>query len=85
MTVDPAGRPPEIREVAVMLPPEDIFYVSWTLDAYEGIGFMRTDDPQGGRATIFCPEEALGEVFSLLDALSREGVALEYRLTETRT
>lgn len=54
-----------------------IFYISWTVDAYEGIGFVRTDSPQEGLISLFCPACSRNEVDSLLHAFHAEGIPIK--------
>ena len=59
---------------------EQICYLSWTVDAYEGLGFLRTDDAGdagGGRVSLLFTSDYRGEVEALLDALIAEGMHIE--------
>jgi len=81
------GRPafsefPDMVCISIRLPREWIFSLSWTVDAYEGIGFVRTDDALKRTVSLFCPTEQEGEVLALLEALRKEGIPLE--VTERR-
>ncbi|MDR3255516.1 MAG: DUF4911 domain-containing protein [Synergistaceae bacterium] len=70
-----AGKP-ELFRYELKAPKEDICYMSWTIDAYEGMGFLRTDDPSGLVSILF----ASGwreEVERLLSAFESEGIAIE--------
>lgn len=87
MTAVDSDRPslsdfPDMVRFRLLLPRESIFFVSWTVDAYEGIGFVRTDDAIAGEVSLFCPVEQEEEAQSLLEALRREGVCL--RIVERR-
>lgn len=73
---------PDMVRISIRLPREWIFSLSWTVDAYEGIGFVRTDDALKGTVSLFCPTEQEGEVLALLEALRKEGIPLE--VTERR-
>lgn len=56
--------------------PHDICYLSWTINAYEGIGFLTTDDPAKGLVSVYSPlgnEDIMREV---IDSLSEEGTDL---------
>ena len=35
---------PEITAARFIVPQKDIYYISWIIDAAEGIGFLQTDD-----------------------------------------
>ncbi len=71
----------EISRRVLRVPRERIWYLSWTLDSYEGIGFLRTDDAAQGIVSVLCPPEQAAELDRLLEALSGEGFPLE-RLEE---
>jgi hypothetical protein len=58
---------------------ESICYMSWTIDAYEGVGFLRTDDPGSGLVSILFPSDWRDEIERVVDALESEGVVLERR------
>ena len=60
----------------IVVPKEHICYVSWTIDAYDGLGFLRTDDPGEGRVSIFIPSCRRDELECLLDAFEAEGIKL---------
>ena len=65
---------PDIEALHFTVPQKDIYYISWIIDAAEGIGFLQTDDPRLGRITIFSPEEQKKHVYSLVSALRTEGI-----------
>ncbi|MDR1515858.1 MAG: DUF4911 domain-containing protein [Synergistaceae bacterium] len=60
----------------IIAPKESICYMSWTLDAYDGLGFLRTDDPEKGQVSILFPSCRLEELEGLLCAFESEGIAL---------
>ena len=62
---------------ALAVPKEEIYYVSWTVDAYEGLGFMRTDDASKGLVSLLFPSGNRSEVEALLLALEAEGLEIE--------
>jgi hypothetical protein len=61
---------------SVVVPRESINYISWTIDAYEGVGFLRTDDAASGRVSILTSSDCLDELESLLDAFESEGIKI---------
>ncbi len=67
---------PEIDEHHLIVPQKDIYYISWIIDAAEGIGFLRTDDAKAGKITIFTPKELTCDLNSLIDALRAEGLEI---------
>jgi hypothetical protein len=60
----------------IAAPKASICYMSWVLDAYDGIGFLRTDDPGKGLLSILFPSCRRDEVECLLRAFESEGIAL---------
>lgn len=66
----------DIEELHFTVPQKDIYYISWIIDAAEGIGFLQTDDPKTGSITIFSPEEQKKHIYSLLAALRAEGIKI---------
>lgn len=63
-----------LAKVHITLPCNDIFYVSWNLDACDGLGFMQTDDAKNGKATIFTPLNLLDDIKGFIDGLKAEGM-----------
>ena len=68
---------PEICEVRLTVPQKDIYYISWIIDAAEGLGFLRTDDAKAGRVTIYTPKELYGDLMGLVGALRAEGLEIQ--------
>lgn len=68
---------PEIAALHFTVPHKDIYYISWIIDAAEGIGFLQTDDAKAGKITIFSPNEQQRYLLELLAALRAEGVDIE--------
>lgn len=67
---------PEIKALHYTVPQKDIYYISWIIDAAEGIGFLQTDDARTGSITIFTTNTQLEYVLSLMDALRHEGLEI---------
>lgn len=67
---------PELLEVHLTVPQKDIYYISWIIDAAEGIGFLRTDDARAGKITIFTPRELYCEIAELIESLRGEGLEI---------
>lgn len=61
---------------SLVVPQKDIFYISWTVDAYEGLGFLRTDDAKTGAVSLLYPSCQKSAVESLLDAFESEGIEI---------
>ena len=62
---------------SLTIPREDICYVSWTFDAYEGVGLVRTDDARSGAVSLLLSSDYRDEAERILDALAAEGVSIE--------
>lgn len=67
---------PELLELHFIVPQKDIYYISWNIDAAEGLGFLRTDDARAGKVTIFTPKELHGDLLGMIDALRGEGIEI---------
>jgi hypothetical protein len=68
---------PDVRAVCykIRAPKEEMCYISWTIDAYEGVAFMENE---GGRAaSVYCSSDYAPEVARVLGALVDEGVPIE--------
>lgn len=61
---------------SLVVPRKDIIYVSWIVDAYDGLGFLRTDDAKTGAVSLLYPACRGEDVESLLDAFESEGVEI---------
>lgn len=64
---------------SLAVPKEEIFYISWTVDAYEGLCFLRTDDASEGLVSLLCPSEAAVQIEEILAAFENEGIAIKRR------
>ncbi|MDL2264062.1 DUF4911 domain-containing protein [Synergistaceae bacterium OttesenSCG-928-I11] len=61
---------------SLTIPREDICYVSWTFDAYEGVGLLRTDDARNGAVSLLFSSDYRDEAERILDALVAEGITI---------
>lgn len=68
-----------LSRYSLAVPKSEIYYLSWTIDAYEGLGFLRTDDASEGLVSLFFPSEAADDVDALLGAFEKEGITIERR------
>lgn len=68
---------PEIRALKFTVPHEEIYYISWIIDASEGIGFLQTDDAKAGYITVFSPASQEEYLMSLIQALRLEGISVK--------
>jgi len=64
-----------VCEIKLTVPQKDIYYISWNLDACEGLGFLQTDEPSNGFVTIFTPLCLIEDMLSLIEGLKAEGVS----------
>lgn len=55
----------------------DIFYVRFILEGYDGLGIVSTKDPAQGQLIVTYPACSRLEVFDLMKALEEEGVVRE--------
>lgn len=65
-----------MHEVKLRVPREDIYYISWNIDACEGVGLLRTDDAKEGAVTVFTPVSQLRFLFGLVDGHRAEGMEI---------
>ena len=57
-------------------PKEEIYYISWTIDAYEGVAFVKNED-EPGLLSIFCTADYAGETEKIISAFESEGIKIE--------
>lgn len=69
---------------SLAVPPEDIFYISWTFDANDGVGMIRTDDAPRGEISLLTSEDQMPRAMEVIEALRREGIAIELRGTQRK-
>lgn len=60
-----------MREVHLKVLPGEIYYISWNLDACEGLGLLRSAGE--GRITIFTTERQLPLLLQFIDGHRAEG------------
>jgi len=63
-----------MKAVELTVPPKDIFYISWNLDACEGLGFLETNDAKAGCVTVYTPAGLIEYVYSFIESVRAEGV-----------
>lgn len=66
-----------ICAVSLTVPQNEIYYISWNLDACEGLGFLQTDDAAAGRVTVFTPAPLICDLYGFIDGLRAEGIPIE--------
>ena len=67
---------PQMSEISLKVSQKDIYYISWTIDACEGLGLLKTDDPKKGKVTVFTPSELLGDMLGCIEGLRNEGLEI---------
>ncbi|MDR1481310.1 MAG: DUF4911 domain-containing protein [Synergistaceae bacterium] len=70
-------RVPEQLRYSLAVRREDICYLSWVIDSYDGMGFLVTDDSKLGLVSVLLSGDYKDELESLLDALESEGIAMK--------
>ncbi len=76
---------PEIKALKFIVPHEDIYYISWIIDAAEGIGFLQTDDAKAGKITVFTPVGQEKYLLSLMESLRAEGIQITANTDDEET
>jgi hypothetical protein len=66
----------DMRRYTLRVPREEIFYMSWTIDAYEGVAFLR-NEASPGVVSVICPPGRASETESIIEAFEREGIVIE--------
>lgn len=64
-------------ELRLKVPQKDIYYISWNLDACEGLGLLRTDDAGKGMVTVFTPACGLETLLDFIQGHRSEGIDIE--------
>lgn len=63
-----------VYELKLTVPQKDIYYISWNIDACEGLGFLRTDDAKEGAVTVFTPASQLELLLEFVEGHRAEGI-----------
>lgn len=71
-----------MAELALTVPQKDIYYISWNIDACEGLALLETVDAKAGKVIIHTPKNLLNDVLSLIDGLRSEGIAIDINETK---
>jgi hypothetical protein len=53
-----------------------VLYINSTIDAYDGIGIVRTIDRDTGYITIYSTDGMVKYVLNLLESLKKEGIPI---------
>jgi len=57
-------------------PKEEIYYISWIIDAYDGVAFVKNEN-EPGLLSIFCSADYAGDTEKLISAFVSEGIKIE--------
>ncbi len=63
--------------LSLTVPQKEIYYISWNVDAAEGLGFLKTEDAAAGRVTIFTTGSMLDDLLSMVEGLQQEGIDIQ--------
>ena len=70
-------KPQDMSCFSVKIKPSDIFFLSWLITSYEGLGHLTTEDPEDGRVVILVPPGKETTMREVLMEVKREGLDLE--------
>jgi hypothetical protein len=57
------------------VPKESICYMSWTIDAYDGVAFLKNEREEGV-VSIFCSPDYAEETERVIEAFEAEGIVI---------
>jgi hypothetical protein len=63
----------DVVAIWLRLPPEEIAYVKFVFESYEGVAVCRTIDPQAAVITVLAAPDFVGQAEAVIDALAAEG------------
>ena len=67
----------EFHRYLLRAPKEEIYYISWIIDAYDGVAFVKNED-EPGLLSVFCSSDYAGETKKIISALVSEGIKIEW-------
>ncbi|MGC9324396.1 MAG: DUF4911 domain-containing protein [Desulfomonilia bacterium] len=67
------------RRISATLPRNEIFYVKFILEGYDGIGTVTTEDTKAARIRITYPEEQENTLHRLMGTFLKERIVKEVR------
>lgn len=62
----------ELRPIFLRVPPEQIVYLKFILESYDGLGVVRTLDPEAAIIVVLALADTEAEADRLLESLGRE-------------
>jgi hypothetical protein len=66
----------DLLRFSLRVPREEICYMSWTVDGYEGVAFLRNES-EDGVVSVLCSEDYAAETDKIISAFEAEGIAVE--------
>jgi hypothetical protein len=64
------------RRYLLRAPKKEIYYISWTIDAYDGVAFVKNED-EPGLLSVFCSADYADETEKIISAFESEGTEIE--------
>ena len=61
-----------LRPIFLKLPPDNIVTLKFTLESYEGLGILRTINPQTGEVVVLALQDTVQTVEELIDSVADE-------------
>ena len=65
-----------LRRYLLRAPREEIYYISWIIDAYDGVAFVKNED-KPGLLSVFCSADYAAETEKIISAFVSEGIKIE--------
>ena len=59
------------------VPKASVCYMSWTIDAYDGVAFLKNES-EDGVVSVFCSPDYAEETERIIRAFEAEGIAIEH-------
>lgn len=67
----------KLSAVELAVPQNEIYYISWNIDACEGLGFLETNDAKNGKVTIYTPSSLLECTCSFIEGMKNENIDIK--------
>jgi len=75
--MDKPPTPQDMSCFLVKIRPAEIFFLSWLITSYEGLGHLTTEDPENGRVVVLVPPGQENPMRDILMKVKQEGLELE--------
>jgi hypothetical protein len=66
----------DMTQFRLKVPKASICYMSWTIDAYDGVAFLKNESDEGV-VSVFCSPDYEDETERIIEAFEAEGIAIE--------